>query len=178
MALSAPALNSQPPALDVRGLRVETPSGAPIVADVSLQLAPGEALGLVGESGSGKTTTVLSLLGYTQAGARITAGEIAIRGEAMEAATAGPRSPAARPPDLLRPAEPRHRPEPLDASRSGGTRHAAGALSGQTAPALERRRIRTRTGRAACRPVLSAALPAPAFGRPAAARLHRGGARL
>jgi peptide/nickel transport system ATP-binding protein len=85
MALSAPAPESQPPVLDVRGLRVETTSGAPIVADVSLQLAPGEALGLVGESGSGKTTTVLSLLGYTQAGARITAGEIAISGEAMEA---------------------------------------------------------------------------------------------
>jgi peptide/nickel transport system ATP-binding protein len=84
MALSAPAPESQPPVLDVRGLRVETASGAPIVADVSLQLAPGEALGLVGESGSGKTTTVLSLLGYTQAGARITAGEIAISGEAME----------------------------------------------------------------------------------------------
>jgi oligopeptide/dipeptide ABC transporter ATP-binding protein len=89
MALSAPALNSQPAALDVRGLRVETASGAPIVADVSLQLAPGEALGLVGESGSGKTTTVLSLLGYTQAGARITAGEITIRGEAMEASRPG-----------------------------------------------------------------------------------------
>jgi peptide/nickel transport system ATP-binding protein len=85
MALSAPAPALQPPVLDVQGLRVETAAGAPIVADVSLQLAPGEALGLVGESGSGKTTTVLSLLGYTQAGARITGGEISIHGEAMEA---------------------------------------------------------------------------------------------
>jgi peptide/nickel transport system ATP-binding protein len=78
------------PAVEVQGLRVETSSGAPIVADVSLRLAPGEALGLVGESGSGKTTTVLSLLGYTQPGARIVAGEIRIQGETMQ-----PRSQAA-----------------------------------------------------------------------------------
>ena len=85
MALSAAAPVADTPVLDVHGLRVETASGEPIVTDVSLSLAPGEALGLVGESGSGKTTTVLSLLGYTQAGARITAGEITISGEAVEA---------------------------------------------------------------------------------------------
>jgi peptide/nickel transport system ATP-binding protein len=73
------------PVVQVRDLRVETAWGAPIVDGVSLSLAAGEALGLVGESGSGKTTAVLSLLGYTQAGARITAGEIAIGGETVDA---------------------------------------------------------------------------------------------
>ena len=73
------------PAVEVRGLRVETPSGDPIVDGVSFRLEAGEALGLVGESGSGKTTAVLSLLGYTQAGARITEGEILIDGEVVDA---------------------------------------------------------------------------------------------
>ncbi|HEX9032573.1 MAG TPA: ABC transporter ATP-binding protein [Streptosporangiaceae bacterium] len=66
--------------VEVSGLRVEAPSGEPIVEDVSFSLAPGEALGLVGESGSGKTTTALALLGYTQAGARITSGSVRVAG--------------------------------------------------------------------------------------------------
>jgi peptide/nickel transport system ATP-binding protein len=70
--------------LSLRDLRVETASGAAIVEDVSLDLRPGEALGLVGESGSGKTTTVLSLLGFTQSGARITSGELAIAGRRVD----------------------------------------------------------------------------------------------
>jgi peptide/nickel transport system ATP-binding protein len=78
-------------ALEARGLRVETASGDPIVADASLALAPGEALGLVGESGSGKTTAVLALLGYTQPGARIVAGEISIQGETMQAGRSAAR---------------------------------------------------------------------------------------
>ena len=77
-------------AVEVRGLRVETPSGDPIVEDMSFKLAAGEALGIVGESGSGKTTAVLSLLGYTQAGARITAGEVLIGGRPWRPATTRP----------------------------------------------------------------------------------------
>ena len=47
---------------------------------VSLDLAPGEALGLVGESGCGKTMTALSVLGLLPGGARITGGSLTFAG--------------------------------------------------------------------------------------------------
>ncbi|WP_369205117.1 dipeptide ABC transporter ATP-binding protein [Streptomyces sp. PU-14G] len=53
---------------------------------VSLQLAPGEALGLVGESGSGKTMTALSVLGLLPPGARITSGRVLLEGTDLAAA--------------------------------------------------------------------------------------------
>jgi peptide/nickel transport system ATP-binding protein len=47
---------------------------------ISLDIAPGEALGLVGESGCGKTMTALSVLGLLPAGGRITGGTIRFDG--------------------------------------------------------------------------------------------------
>jgi peptide/nickel transport system ATP-binding protein len=76
---------SRAPVLRVNGLRVETSSGEAIVEDVSLVLGAGEVLGIVGESGSGKTTTAMALLGATSAGAVVTAGEIVIGGETIDA---------------------------------------------------------------------------------------------
>ncbi len=47
-----------------------------VVDDIDLVLKPGEVVGLVGESGSGKTTVGTSLLGYSRAGAIISAGKV------------------------------------------------------------------------------------------------------
>jgi len=70
--------------VEMRDVRVESPSGEPILEGVSLSLAAGEILGVVGESGSGKTTAALTLLGYTQGGARITGGSVTIAGEEVQ----------------------------------------------------------------------------------------------
>ncbi|HEU5403585.1 MAG TPA: ABC transporter ATP-binding protein, partial [Terriglobales bacterium] len=53
------------PLLSISALSVRfpTPSGAiSAVRDISLEIAPGESLGLVGESGSGKSVTSLAIL--------------------------------------------------------------------------------------------------------------------
>jgi oligopeptide/dipeptide ABC transporter ATP-binding protein len=70
--------------LEVRALKVElpTPSGwVRPVDEVSLRIAPGEALGLVGESGSGKTMMALALMGLLPVGARVS-GEVLLAGDA------------------------------------------------------------------------------------------------
>ncbi len=53
-----------------------TGKGVDVVDDIDLVLKPGEVVGLVGESGSGKTTVGTSLLGYSRAGAIISAGKV------------------------------------------------------------------------------------------------------
>jgi len=50
------------PLLDVRNLSLTFPTGLKAVDDVSLNVYPGETLGIVGESGSGKTTMGRCLL--------------------------------------------------------------------------------------------------------------------
>ena len=57
---------------------VESPGGAiPLVDRVSLQVAPGEALGVVGESGCGKTLSVLAMAGLVPPGLTQAAGSVA-----------------------------------------------------------------------------------------------------
>jgi len=61
--------------LNIHSLTVELPTAAGWVRpvnEVSLRIAPGEALGLVGESGSGKTMLSLALMGLLPPGARVT----------------------------------------------------------------------------------------------------------
>ncbi|MDE2305619.1 MAG: ABC transporter ATP-binding protein [Gammaproteobacteria bacterium] len=72
------------PLLEARSLRVEYRSGGLgaksrriALEDVSLQIAPGETLGLVGESGCGKSTLARALLRLLP----VAAGELRFRGE-------------------------------------------------------------------------------------------------
>lgn len=62
--------------LSVRNLRVHLPGPRgeemTVIRSVDLTLYPGERLGLVGESGSGKSLTLLTILGLTPEGARVT----------------------------------------------------------------------------------------------------------
>ena len=71
--------------LSIRGLRIDLPAGGAlrrVVHDVSLEIAPGESLGLVGESGSGKTMTARAIARLLPAGA-VTGGEIDFGGRSV-----------------------------------------------------------------------------------------------
>jgi peptide/nickel transport system ATP-binding protein len=68
-------------ALSVDSLRIEVAAtGDDIVDHVTLEVAPGEVLGLVGESGSGKTTVGLAILAHHRRGVRIAEGSILVGG--------------------------------------------------------------------------------------------------
>jgi len=72
------------PVLSVKGLSVANGGGAPIVENVSFDLAPGEILGLVGESGSGKTVACRALMGLLPGGGmRITGGSVKLLGQEL-----------------------------------------------------------------------------------------------
>jgi oligopeptide/dipeptide ABC transporter ATP-binding protein len=73
----------RPPTLAIARLRIEIAMQrglARVVDDVTLEVWPGEVVGVIGESGSGKTMTALSVLGLMPRRARIAAGEIRLQG--------------------------------------------------------------------------------------------------
>jgi oligopeptide/dipeptide ABC transporter ATP-binding protein len=78
------------PLLDVRGLSVqfETSEGPlRVLRDVTLDIAPGETVGLAGESGSGKTTLGYTILRALAPAARISGGAILFEGRDLLSAT-------------------------------------------------------------------------------------------
>jgi len=62
--------------LKIDALVLERSDGVRLLGPLSLQLAPGERLGLVGESGSGKSLLVQAIFGALPAGVRQSAGTI------------------------------------------------------------------------------------------------------
>jgi len=57
--------------LAVKELSLRRADGTPVLRDLSFQVAPGEILGVVGQSGSGKSQLLLSLLGLSMRGAKL-----------------------------------------------------------------------------------------------------------
>jgi len=83
-------IGTDEPVVQVRDLRIEVSgTGAPIVEEISFEIAAGELLGLVGESGSGKTTVGLALLGHARRGAVITGGSVLVAGRDVRTLAAG-----------------------------------------------------------------------------------------
>lgn len=58
------------PLLALRGYSLRRADGAPVLRDVSFEIARGEILGIVGESGSGKSQLLLGLLGLAMRGSQ------------------------------------------------------------------------------------------------------------
>ena len=76
---AAPAPGGVVLALD--DLTVSFPGGSVPVRNVSMQVAPGEIVGIVGESGSGKTLTAMAIADLLPASARLSASNLALFGE-------------------------------------------------------------------------------------------------
>ena len=81
-----------PPLLELEDLALDFEGGAkPAVRNFSLELAPGEIVGLVGESGSGKTISALYLMGLLPPSATVRSGRLLFKGEDLSRLSPGQR---------------------------------------------------------------------------------------
>ena len=71
---------NQQHALHVERLSIAYGTGAPVVSDVSLHVAPGEVVGIIGESGSGKSTIATAAMGLLPPSAMIQAERLEVAG--------------------------------------------------------------------------------------------------
>ncbi len=72
-------MSTSTPTLTVEDLKIiGVPSMAAIIDELSVEVRPGEILGVVGESGSGKTTLGLALLNYCKEGTRVDGGSVTV----------------------------------------------------------------------------------------------------
>lgn len=71
---------SKAPILELSHVEIRY-QGTPVVHDFSLQMQPGEILGIVGESGSGKSTVIKAAMGLLGKQATVTRGDIFYKGQ-------------------------------------------------------------------------------------------------
>jgi len=73
--------------LSIKGMRVEFPSRrghVTAVQDLTLDVAPGEILGVVGESGAGKSTIGNAIIGLLEPPGEMTSGEVTLQGDRID----------------------------------------------------------------------------------------------
>lgn len=68
------------PLLDMQHVEISY-DGRPVVQDVTLQMEPGEILGVVGESGSGKSTLIKAAMGLLGNSGAVTKGAVYYKGQ-------------------------------------------------------------------------------------------------